>query len=135
MSTAHAGANPAAATVAAANPLRIKTLTLTDFRAFPGPAPQAIEFDGKNLLVYGENGSGKSSVFYALSEMFSLKAIRSLRDYKNVFSGEPDTGCSVEVKFTDSLSSARWEIVASPLPGGGASGLSSRPCKTRNPLF
>lgn len=133
MSTAHAGANPAAATVAAANPLRIKTLTLTDFRAFPGPAPQAIEFDGKNLLVYGENGSGKSSVFYALSEMFSLKAIRSLRDYKNVFSGEPDTGCSVEVKFTDSLSSARWEIVASPLPGGGASGLSIARTRERHP--
>ncbi len=35
-------------------PLRIKQLTLTDFRAFPGPAPAHFDLDGKNLLVYGE---------------------------------------------------------------------------------
>ncbi|HEY8710748.1 MAG TPA: hypothetical protein VIM34_22450 [Burkholderiaceae bacterium] len=39
-----------------------KTLPLTAFRAFPGSAPQRIEFGGKNLLVYDENGAGKSSI-------------------------------------------------------------------------
>ncbi|MBE0549101.1 MAG: hypothetical protein IH627_15920 [Rubrivivax sp.] len=54
------GAAPAAAPAAAvAKPLRIKTLTLTDFRAFPGPAPQAIEFGGKNLLVFGREDWAK----------------------------------------------------------------------------
>ena len=63
MSTAPPGATPPSApVVVVAKPMRIKTLTLTDFRAFPGPAPQRIEFGGKNLLVYGENGAGKSSI-------------------------------------------------------------------------
>ena len=67
-----AGADLAAAVaVAVVKPLRIETLTLTDFRAFPGPAPQHIEFAGKNLLVYGENGAGKSSIFHALRAVFS----------------------------------------------------------------
>ena len=51
-------------------PLRIKRLTLTDFRAFPGPAPTHFDLDGKNLLVYGENGAGKSSIFHALGGVF-----------------------------------------------------------------
>jgi ABC-type uncharacterized transport system fused permease/ATPase subunit len=46
--------------------MRIKTLSLTDSRAFPGPAPATFELEGKNLLVYGENGNGKSSLFHAL---------------------------------------------------------------------
>jgi len=70
MSTAPPGAAPTA-TVRPPKPLRIKTLTLTDCRAFPGPAPQAIEFGGKNLLVYGENSAGKSSIFHALRALFS----------------------------------------------------------------
>jgi hypothetical protein len=76
-------------------PARIKRLTLTDFRAFPGPAPTAFELDGKNLLVYGENGAGKSSLFYALSGFFSFKPARPLREHKNVFSGLPDTDWTV----------------------------------------
>ena len=41
-------ASPPAAPAAA--PLRIKHLTLTDFRAFPGPTPARFDLDGKNLL-------------------------------------------------------------------------------------
>jgi energy-coupling factor transporter ATP-binding protein EcfA2 len=82
-------------------PLRIKRLTLTDFRAFPGPAPVHFDLDGKNLLVYGENGSGKSSIFHALSGFFSLKPKQSLRKHKNVFSGQPETDCRVAVEFTE----------------------------------
>ncbi len=123
MSAAPPGAAPAATPAAAvAKPLRIKTLTLTDFRAFPGPAPTHFELDGKNLLVYGENGSGKSSLFYALSEFFSVKPTRSLHEYKNVFSGAPGTSCAVEVEFTDALHAARWELVASASIPGAASG-------------
>ena len=31
--------------------MKINTLSLTDFRAFPGPAPATFELGGKNLLV------------------------------------------------------------------------------------
>lgn len=93
-------------------PLRIKRLTLTDFRAFPGPAPAPFDFDSKNLLVYGENGSGKSSIFHALSGVFSLKSNRNLRAFKNVFSGEPDTTCEVAIEFNDGGPIAVWGLVA-----------------------
>ena len=91
-------------------PLRIKRLTLTDFRAFPGPAPAHFDLDSGNLLVYGENGAGKSSLFYALRDFFSLKPSRDLRQYKNVFSGEPDTTCRVEVTFNDGATHAAWYL-------------------------
>ncbi|CAB3729663.1 recombination protein F [Achromobacter insolitus] len=105
-------APPPVTRAAAPAPLRIKRLTLTDFRAFPGPAPAHFDLDGKNLLVYGENGAGKSSVFHALSDFFSLKRSRNLRVYKNVFSGEPETSCAVEVEFNDGAPSAKWFMQA-----------------------
>ncbi len=119
MSTAPPGAAPAATpAVAVAKPLRIKTLTLTDFRAFPGPAPQAIEFGGKNLLVYGENGAGKSSIFHALRAVFSDAPQRkrgSLADYKNKFS-TPGVGCArVDVAFDGMSELASWTLALSPV--------------------
>ena len=120
MSTAPPGAVPATTpAVAVAKPLRIKTLTLTDFRAFPGPAPQAIEFGGKNMLVYGENGAGKSSIFHALRAVFSdapQDKRGSLADYKNKFS-TPGVGCArVDVAFDGLTELASWTLGLS-LPG------------------
>ena len=98
----------------AAAALRIKRLTLTDFRAFAGPEPVHFSLDGKNLLVYGENGAGKSSIFHALSGLFSLKGARPLRDHKNVFSGQSDVDCRVAVEFTDGKPAAEWSVSAHP---------------------
>jgi energy-coupling factor transporter ATP-binding protein EcfA2 len=95
-------------------PLRIKRLTLTDFRAFPGPTPAHFDLDGKNLLIYGENGAGKSSVFHALAGFFSLKPARPLREHKNVFSGEADTSCKVSVEFTDGKAAVDWSVSRHP---------------------
>ena len=106
-------------------PLRIKRLTLTDFRAFPGPAPAHFGLDGKNLLVYGENGAGKSSIFHALSGFFSLKPARPLRDHKNVFSGQADADCRVAIEFTDGTVPVEWSV--SKHPGSlGAKNVDSR---------
>lgn len=80
-------------------PLRIKRFAITDFRAFPGPAPAVFELDGKNLLVYGENGAGKSSLFHALQDFFSIQPSRNLAAHKNVFAGTPDDQCKVVVEF------------------------------------
>ena len=106
-------AAPPSATPLVAKPLRIKTLTLTDFRAFPGPAPQNIEFDGKNLLVYGENGAGKSSIFHALRAVFSdapQSRRGSLVEYKNKFSASV-VGCArVDVSFNDLVEPASWTL-------------------------
>mgnify|MGYP000559902113 CR=1 FL=1 len=97
-----------------ATPVRIERLTLTDFRAFPGPAPTSFELQGKNLLVYGENGAGKSSLFYALSGFFAFKPPRPLGAHKNVFSGLPDTNCKVTVEFVNSGAGVDWTTAHHP---------------------
>lgn len=43
---------------------RIKQLHINNFKFFPESQP--ILLDGKNILLYGENGSGKSSLYWAL---------------------------------------------------------------------
>lgn len=43
---------------------RINKISIQNFKAFPELQP--FELNGKNLLVYGNNGSGKSSLYWAL---------------------------------------------------------------------
>jgi ABC-type cobalamin/Fe3+-siderophores transport system ATPase subunit len=43
---------------------KIKTLELENFKFFHGKQP--ISFDRKNMLIFGENGSGKSSIYWSL---------------------------------------------------------------------
>ena len=92
--------------------MKIKTLSLTDFRAFPGPAPTQFDLDGKNLLVYGENGSGKSSLFHALQGLFSRGKPSDLLTMRNSFS-DADMGCvKVSIDFDDQSSTA-WHVSGS----------------------
>ena len=49
----------------------IKEIKLHNFKAFySGFEPDSIDLGGKNLLMYGENGSGKSSIYWALYTLF-----------------------------------------------------------------
>lgn len=43
---------------------KIKSIHINNFKFFPECKP--IETGGKNILLYGENGSGKSSIYWAL---------------------------------------------------------------------
>lgn len=67
--------------------MRISRIEVNDFRGFPGPG--TCEFDlgnAQNLLLYGENGSGKSSLFRGLQEFFrTTPKARPFSDFKNVF--------------------------------------------------
>lgn len=45
----------------------ISKITIDGFKAFPNSF--TLELEGKNLLMYGENGSGKSSIYYALHSL------------------------------------------------------------------
>ena len=45
----------------------ISKITIDGFKAFPDNF--TLELEGKNLLMYGENGSGKSSIYYALHSL------------------------------------------------------------------
>jgi AAA15 family ATPase/GTPase len=91
---------------------KIDKIRIKNFKAFP----ELEEFDlkGKNLLVYGNNGSGKSSLYWALYTLLqsSEKTIARVNDYfavydennentfqslRNIFSTETES--YVEIEF------------------------------------
>lgn len=90
--------------------MRISKIDIKDFRAFPGPGTYTFDLDaGKNLLIYGENGSGKSSLFRAIVEFFNLDAnARPFADYKNIFSDAGLTDGHVTFHFDDAQPPAVW---------------------------
>lgn len=47
---------------------RIKEITLENFKFFYGK--RKLDFERKHILLYGENGSGKSSIYWALYTFF-----------------------------------------------------------------
>lgn len=118
-------AQPAPAPAAAPPSPRLKTLTLRNFRAFPGPTDIPIRFGGKNLVIFGENGAGKSTIFHALDGFFSVaernKAARRKRLEKNVnlFSALDSSETWVEVEFDDGVSE-RWDVTRHPCDAGNS---------------
>ena len=80
---------------------RITKIALENYRAFYG-ADNIIDLpNGENLLIYGENGSGKSSLFRAMEELFvSSKGVIDVREKINVFAGARPTW-KVEVAFDE----------------------------------
>lgn len=67
--------------------MRITKIELENFRAFHNDYSIDLSKDGKNLLVYGENGSGKSSLFKALKYFLdSHRQNLNFVTFKNVFS-------------------------------------------------
>ncbi|HOW51222.1 MAG TPA: hypothetical protein PLV42_04145 [bacterium] len=69
--------------------IRLSSVELAHFRFFS--AREKLIFDGKNVLVYGENGSGKSSLYKAL-ELLSQPEVTtaSLKKQRNVHATSDD---------------------------------------------
>lgn len=85
------------------------------FPRLPRPHARALGTWMQDLLVYGENGAGKSSVFHALGGFFALKPPHCpLREHKNVFSGMADTDCKVAVEFADGSPAVEWTVKSHP---------------------
>jgi recombinational DNA repair ATPase RecF len=64
--------------------MRIKKIEIKDYKAFYGLNEFNVE--GKNLFIYGENGSGKSSFYYALKDFFqSSTETLSYDETENIF--------------------------------------------------
>jgi len=88
--------------------VRIIKLEIQDFRAFYGN--HIIEFakegqKGKqNLLLYGENGSGKSSLLLAIKYILESADNENLKfdDYKNIFR-EPPSNRYIEITLRESV--------------------------------
>ena len=79
--------------------MKIKTIEIHNYKAFYGEK-NVINVDRKNLFIYGENGSGKSSLYYALKDFFqsSVEAI-DLNEVENIFIDPADQG-NVAVTLT-----------------------------------
>lgn len=90
--------------------MRIKTIEITNYKAFHGA--HKINVGGKNLFIYGENGSGKSSLYYALKDFFqsSMETI-DLAQVENIFVAEAEKGnCAIAVTFeTDDSGRSRTQ--------------------------
>ena len=67
--------------------VRITKIEIQNFRAFRGVYHIDLAKTGKNLLVYGENGSGKSSLYFALKSFLesSEDDLIKFENYQNIF--------------------------------------------------
>ncbi len=91
---------------------RLRRIEVTDFRAFPKDHPGIFDLGvaGNNLLAFGENGSGKSSLYRALRDLFSTSP-RDIMGHRNVFTDGPAP--RVKVTLTDG-SALDWTAAAHP---------------------
>ena len=74
--------------------MRITNIEIKNFRAFRGTYHIGLNKSGKNLLVYGENGSGKSSLYLALKYFLESGVDEDDKDtdfenHQNIFLQDP----------------------------------------------
>ena len=92
---------------------RIRRVEIADFRAFPASQPANIVLDGCNLLAFGENGSGKSSIYRALRELFSLSPQTAMDHHNQLCPRPPAPDPRVRVTLTDGVA-YDWTTAAHP---------------------
>jgi energy-coupling factor transporter ATP-binding protein EcfA2 len=77
---------------------KITDIEIQNFRAFFGNYKLALS-EGENLLVYGENGSGKSSLFKALNNFLSSSRNTGVSFTKNHHASQNDG--SIKITFSE----------------------------------
>lgn len=105
--------------------MRIESIEVQHFRGFPKHYEFKLGTGGKNLLVYGENGSGKSSLFKALKGFFEATSGSDLLAQKNLFVEMSDPAIRLEVVGYDPTGirlpgSAVYEWSTTSFPGSEA---------------
>lgn len=82
--------------------MKIQSITINKYKAFT--KEETIPIGGSNVFIYGENGSGKSSFYYALKDFFqsSVEPVQmsSLRNFNLTDGG---TDCSIRVAFDGAI--------------------------------
>ena len=77
--------------------MKITNIEIKNFRAFPQTYRINLHNVGRNLLVYGENGSGKSSLYLALKLFLESGVVednednrdREFETHQNIFTEDP----------------------------------------------
>lgn len=71
--------------------MKIHRIEIKNYKAFHGK--YEVEPRGKNLFLYGENGSGKSSLYYALKDFFQAsREDIDMEELENIFTAHSDRG-------------------------------------------
>jgi ABC-type dipeptide/oligopeptide/nickel transport system ATPase subunit len=65
-------------------PSKIESIEIQNFKFFPKVKPIIVQ--GKNLLLYGENGSGKSSIYWALYTLLEASNKANVKEIEKYFS-------------------------------------------------
>lgn len=88
--------------------MRITDIKLTNYRAFYGEHHICLDKDGKNLMLYGENGSGKSSLFTAMKDFFQASVQKLPEVEENIFvpASQKNTA-KIEVTVKESPASSK----------------------------
>lgn len=83
---------------------KITKINFYNYKAFYSETDNTFSIDlsdGKNLLIYGENGSGKSSIFEGLRDFFQ-SSLKNIEFEQNVFSiGSIPQEPFIDVQFSD----------------------------------
>jgi hypothetical protein len=78
--------------------MKIQKITINKYKAFT--KEEKIPIGGSNVFIYGENGSGKSSFYYALKDFFQSSVEPVLMSgLRNFNLSDGGTDCSIEVEF------------------------------------
>lgn len=78
---------------------RITAISLNNYKAYFGKYEPILLPNGENILIYGENGSGKSSLYKALNNFFLSSRNTSIKFIKNKYN-EGEIG-EINVEFSD----------------------------------
>jgi ABC-type molybdenum transport system ATPase subunit/photorepair protein PhrA len=89
---------------------KIISIKLNNFRAFLGLYEPVLLKNGENLLIYGENGSGKSSLFRGLKTFFQSSRNTAIKFEINSESPVGGSG-SIDIEFAN-YDSATKRVIA-----------------------
>lgn len=95
----------------------LQQIRLENFKFFKGPFD--FPTNGKNILLYGENGSGKSSVVWGLYTLMEShkKPIADVQKYFN-----PRDGQHLRNRYSNDADASSVQTLFTPLAGGAAAG-------------
>lgn len=85
---------------------KIKKIVIENFKYFHDSFP--LDVNSRNLLVYGENGSGKSSIYWALYTLFQSRLKPSNADVEKYF--DASHGENLRNKFSAAADSSKVEV-------------------------
>lgn len=86
---------------------KIKTIIIENFKFFH--AAFSLDVDSKNLLVYGENGSGKSSIYWALYTLFQSRLKSDAAHVEKYF--DPTEGENLRNKYSADGDDSKVEVI------------------------